>query len=366
MPKSKVSASARNKAIDPTRAAINSKVLKTRDAAKTKTKNTKATVCTNEELEIATASRGDVILMESDAPSNKENDSMKAVSVGKRKDKKADGKAPRVNNKDKDIAVAVSEAPAVPVVVNDNPFVPGPHPYSRKGKNAETVVLNKYRASIDELQNIAHDEKVRVAARYEGAKATDAIKTTNNVNHSKYFIKNVTDTKCSPEDVICKPEGQLSEPGRGGYKLREAMQLNDSKDYSTFRSTVRSTVIRCHVDYSVPFSQQLPEVIANFCKLLVKEQPYLTKNRFPGYWASRAALKSNISYVRRYETRKTKGKRVRPYTHYVDTQAEIHIEGESDEEKEEEEEEEEDDDDGFRYERGPGDVIDDNSDNDEY
>ncbi|KAJ3924982.1 MAG: hypothetical protein NXY57DRAFT_968618 [Lentinula lateritia] len=329
---------------------------------------------------------------------------MKAVSVGKRKDKKADGKAPLimpgVNNKDKDIAVAVSEAPAVPVVVNDNPFVPGPGPYSRKGKNAETVVLNKYCASIDELhrradeleyrihngdtlalyeeevdahihrgrKNIAHDEKVRVTARYEGAKATDAIKTTNNVNHSKYFIKNVTDTKCSPEDVICKPEGQLSEPGRGGYKLREAMQLNDSKDYSTFQSTVRSTVIRCHVDYSVPFSQQLPEVIANFCKLLVKEQPYLTKNRFPGYWASRAALKSNISYVRRYETRKTKGKQVRPYTHYVDTQAEIHIEGESDEEKEEEEEEEEedDDDDGFRYERGPGDVIDDNSDNDEY
>lgn len=32
---------------------------------------------------------------------------------------------PGVNNKDKDIAVAVSEAPAVPVVVNDNPFVPG-------------------------------------------------------------------------------------------------------------------------------------------------------------------------------------------------------------------------------------------------
>lgn len=63
MPKSKVSASACNKAIDPTRAATNSKVLKTRDAAKTKTKNTKATVCTNEELEIATASRGDVILM---------------------------------------------------------------------------------------------------------------------------------------------------------------------------------------------------------------------------------------------------------------------------------------------------------------
>lgn len=38
----------------------------------------------------------------------------------------------------------------------------GPRPYSRKGKNAETVVLNKYRASIDELRRRADELEYRI------------------------------------------------------------------------------------------------------------------------------------------------------------------------------------------------------------
>ncbi|KAL0067495.1 hypothetical protein AAF712_005486 [Marasmius tenuissimus] len=91
-------------------------------------------------------------------------------------------------------------------------------------------------------------------------------------------------------EVIHKPKGEAGSRRRG-YNLQQAMRMDDDKVYNAFLQSVRFSAVHAGIKYDRTYRQQDIEVVNNVCKLVVKNNPYLTKKRFPQYWPITEALK---------------------------------------------------------------------------
>ncbi|KAF9062476.1 hypothetical protein BDP27DRAFT_1427874 [Rhodocollybia butyracea] len=109
-----------------------------------------------------------------------------------------------------------------------------------------------------------------------------------------------------PVEVIDCPQGEAGD-GKRGFCLQDAVDLEQNNDeYACFLSRVRSNAVLARVDLSKTYRQQDPEIISLVCRKTAVDLPYFGKNRFPGYWATREALKQYIKNQRKYQTRLSK------------------------------------------------------------
>ncbi|KAF9070519.1 hypothetical protein BDP27DRAFT_1419979 [Rhodocollybia butyracea] len=109
-----------------------------------------------------------------------------------------------------------------------------------------------------------------------------------------------------PVEVIDCPQGEARD-GKHGFCLQDAVDLEQNNDeYACFLSRVHSNAVLAHVDLSKTYRQQDPEIISLVCRKTAVDLPYFGKNCFPGYWATREALKQYIKNLRKYQTRLSK------------------------------------------------------------
>ncbi|KAE9392018.1 hypothetical protein BT96DRAFT_944936 [Gymnopus androsaceus JB14] len=216
-----------------------------------------------------------------------------------------------------------------------------------EGHGTEQDYAKKTKQAIEKGQaKLTRDKTIVVAARYEGAQAADARNkahsNNSNANPNKRYIGHVTDNKCHRDNIIIKPEGEVGEKKRGGYTLSEELGGITKTEYNKFLDVVHRAADKAHVNFTVSYKDQLLKVKDDVCKLVALEEPYFTRNRFPQYWATLAALKQYIGSVQRAES--SRNRKLQAESVSGSSQTLIHIDGEeeSDEEEEEEEEEEED------------------------
>ncbi|KAJ4494888.1 hypothetical protein C8J55DRAFT_497852 [Lentinula edodes] len=62
------------------------------------------------------------------------------------------------------------------------------------------------------------------------------------------------------------------------------------------------------IDLNKTYRQQDPDVISLVCRKTAIDLPYFGKERFPGYWATREALKQYIKNQRKYAERQRKAR----------------------------------------------------------
>ncbi|KAL0069037.1 hypothetical protein AAF712_004032 [Marasmius tenuissimus] len=101
-------------------------------------------------------------------------------------------------------------------------------------------------------------------------------------------------------EVIRKLKGEAGSRRRG-YNLQQAMKMDDDKVYNTFLQSVRFSAVRAGIKYDRSYRQQDIEVVNNVCKLLAKNNSYLTTKRFPRYWPITEVLKQNLNNTRSYQ-----------------------------------------------------------------
>ncbi|KAJ8090926.1 hypothetical protein AAF712_016283 [Marasmius tenuissimus] len=85
-----------------------------------------------------------------------------------------------------------------------------------------------------------------------------------------------TGEQSSAIEVIYKPKGEAGSCRRR-YNLQEAMRMSEDKKYQAFLRSVRQSAVHAGIKYHCTYCQQDLEVINNVCKLVVKNNPYLTK-----------------------------------------------------------------------------------------
>ncbi|KAJ3816443.1 hypothetical protein F5880DRAFT_1639719 [Lentinula raphanica] len=94
---------------------------------------------------------------------------------------------------------------------------------------------------------------------------------------------------------IQRPHGEAGD-AKNGFNLRDAVELSDDGDkFNQFLSFTRVNAQRAGVDLKRTFRDQDPDVIS----LTAQDDDYFSKERFPGYWPTREALKQYIKNQRK-------------------------------------------------------------------
>ncbi|KAF9003710.1 hypothetical protein BDZ89DRAFT_1049823 [Hymenopellis radicata] len=160
---------------------------------------------------------------------------------------------------------------------------------------ARAAELARLKAQIDQL--------LQNGAASNGQSAPQNASTTQNGAQNANSANSSPVQNATAIQVINKPRGEPSN-GRTGYCLQDEMQMDDDIQYNEFLASIRRNAARAGIDYGRSFKNQELSVIDNVCKLCVKENPYLTKRRFPNYWPLTAALKVHIANARKYRKRR--------------------------------------------------------------
>ncbi|KAJ3819163.1 hypothetical protein F5880DRAFT_1616427 [Lentinula raphanica] len=106
-----------------------------------------------------------------------------------------------------------------------------------------------------------------------------------------------------PEKVaitqIQRPHGEAGD-AKNGFNLRDAVELsNDGDKFNQFLAFTRANAQRAGIDLKRTFRDQDPDVISLVCRKTAQDDDYFSKERFPGYWPTREALKQYIKNQRK-------------------------------------------------------------------
>ncbi|KAJ4465971.1 hypothetical protein C8J55DRAFT_552531 [Lentinula edodes] len=100
--------------------------------------------------------------------------------------------------------------------------------------------------------------------------------------------------------TIERPQGEAGD-GKRGFCLQDAVDLEQNGDkYADFLARIRANATMARIDLNKTYCQQDPDVISLVCCKTAIDLPYFGKERFPGYWATREALKQYIKNQRKY------------------------------------------------------------------
>ncbi|KAL1735238.1 hypothetical protein EV714DRAFT_172971, partial [Schizophyllum commune] len=102
-----------------------------------------------------------------------------------------------------------------------------------------------------------------------------------------------------------RPRGEAG--SSRGYKLRQAMGLDDTAEeralYNNILRSVRQNALKYGIDPRLSFKRQDPEKLAKVYKAGWRQHPYLTPHRFPAHWAQSAILRQYLTNLRKYLAR---------------------------------------------------------------
>ncbi|KAJ4484510.1 hypothetical protein C8R41DRAFT_921586 [Lentinula lateritia] len=109
-------------------------------------------------------------------------------------------------------------------------------------------------------------------------------------------------------ETIERPQGEAGD-GKRGFCLQDAVDLEQNGDkYADFLARVRANATMARIDLNKTYRQQDPDLISLVCRKTAIDLPYFGKERFPGYWATREALKQYIKNQRKDAERQRKAR----------------------------------------------------------
>ncbi|KAJ3931915.1 MAG: hypothetical protein NXY57DRAFT_1038811 [Lentinula lateritia] len=107
-------------------------------------------------------------------------------------------------------------------------------------------------------------------------------------------------------ETIEHPQGEAGD-GKRGFCLQDVVDLEQNGNkYADFLASIRTNATMARIDLNKTYRQQDPNVISLVCRKTAIDLPYFGKERFPGYWATREALKQYIKNQRKYAERQRK------------------------------------------------------------